>query len=151
MKYSSRKDTLKHIHMVRKFIFRIIWQLVKRALFHDLSKLGKYEKDGFDIYTPKLKGLTYGSPAYKQCLQELGVYLKHHYDNNSHHPEHYVIGINGMCLVDIVEMLCDWYAATKRHNDGDIHKSIKLNKNRFNYSDELANIFECTVFRFLEK
>ena len=150
-KYSSRKETIKHIRKVRKTIFKIIWQLFKRALFHDGSKLGKYEKAGFDIYTPKLKGLTYGSDEYKQCLQELGQYLRHHYDVNSHHPEHYTNGIKGMCLVDIVEMLCDWYAATKRHNDGNIFKSIELNKSRFNYSDDLADVFRNTVqHRLLE-
>jgi len=147
MKYSSRKDTLKHIWQVRKAIFRIIWELLKRALSHDRSKLGKFEKPGFDIYTPKLKELTYGSPEYKQSLDGLGNYLRHHYYVNRHHPEHYENGIQDMCLVDIVEMLCDWYAATKRHKDGDIFTSIRSNKDRFNYSNDLVEIFRNTVYR----
>jgi hypothetical protein len=49
--------------------------------------------------------------------------------------------LKGMTLVDLVEMFCDWYAATKRHEDGSIMKSIEINKERFNISDDLVNIF----------
>lgn len=49
-------------------------------------------------------------------------------------------GINGMSLMDIVEMLCDWKAASERHNDGDIMKSIEINKTRFGISDQMTAI-----------
>lgn len=52
-----------------------------------------------------------------------------------------------MDLLDIVEMLCDWKAATERHNDGDIMKSLEINKNRFNIDDQLFAILENTVKR----
>lgn len=55
------------------------------------------------------------------------------------------IGLNGMSLIDLIEMLCDWFAATQRHNDGNILRSIELNQKRFNYSDELKQIFINTV------
>ncbi|WP_260858005.1 DUF5662 family protein [Bacillus sp. FJAT-22090] len=73
------------------------------------------------------------------------VALKHHYENNSHHPEYHQDGIRGMDLLDVVEMFCDWKAATMRHADGDINKSIEINKERFGYSDELAQIFKNSV------
>jgi hypothetical protein len=38
-------------------------------------------------------------------------------------------------------MFCDWKAATLRHKDGDIIKSIEQNQKRFGYSDELKAIF----------
>lgn len=50
-----------------------------------------------------------------------------------------------MNLVDIIEMLCDWKAATLRHADGDIYKSIEINQKRFGYSDELKSIFINTI------
>lgn len=53
--------------------------------------------------------------------------------------------INGMNLFDLIEMIVDWYAATKRHNDGDIHKSLEINKERFGISDQLQRILENTV------
>jgi len=145
MKYSSRKETVKHIRQVRKNIFKIILLLLKRAFFHDRSKLEKHEKAGFDVYTPKLANCTYGSDEYKQFLEDLKPYLDHHYANNRHHPEHFENGIKDMNLVDIIEMFCDWYAATKRHNDGDILKSITLNQIRFGYSDDIKYILEKTA------
>jgi hypothetical protein len=144
MKYSSRKDTLKHIRQVRKNIRAILLELWLRGKLHDRSKLQKEEKAGFDEYTPKLAGSTYGSEEYRQFLKDLTPYLDHHYAHNAHHPEHYEQGIQGMNLIDILEMFCDWYAATKRHNDGDIMKSIAINQKRFGYSDDLKAIFENT-------
>lgn len=55
------------------------------------------------------------------------------------------LGINGMSLLDLVEMLCDWKAATMRHNDGDIRRSIEINQKRFGYSDELKAIMLNTL------
>lgn len=45
-----------------------------------------------------------------------------------------------MNIIDLVEMLCDWYAAIKRHVTGDIRKSIEINAERFNIPDELKSI-----------
>jgi hypothetical protein len=101
MKYSSRKDTLKHIRQVRKNITAITRQLKDRAKRHDRSKLQKEEKAGFDEYTPKLAGSTYGSGEYKEYLKNLKPYLDHHYSVNSHHPEHFLNGIRGMNLIDL--------------------------------------------------
>ena len=62
-------------------------------------------------------------------------------------PQYYEDGIRGMDLLDLIEMLCDWKAATLRHADGDINRSIKENKERFGYSDELKQIFINTLKR----
>ena len=95
--------------------------------------------------TEKLKSSTYGSEAYKQMLKDLQPTLDHHYANNSHHPEHYPNGIDDMDLFDIVEMLMDWKAASERHEDGNIYKSIDINKDRFKMSDQLYQIFKKTA------
>ena len=126
--------------MVKYFIDRFIKEVEKRSNLHDRSKLLDPEKSLFDIYTPKLKSCTYGSDEYKKYLQELKIALDHHYGKNRHHPEHYKNGIKDMSLADIVEMLCDWKAAKLRHEDGDLLKSIEINQNRFNYTDELKLI-----------
>jgi hypothetical protein len=55
------------------------------------------------------------------------------------------IGIDGMDLVDILEMLCDWKAATLRHKSGDIMESLKINKERFKISDQLYKILVNTI------
>ena len=54
------------------------------------------------------------------------------------------LGINGMSLLDLLEMFCDWKAATERHADGDIKRSIEINRDRFNMSPQLAQILDNT-------
>lgn len=143
--YDSEKDTNEHVQRVRALIAQVIQNLDDRAMVHDVSKYGPIEKPLFDKVTPRLKGLTYGSDEYRASLKELGVALEHHYANNSHHPEHYENGIAGMSLLDLVEMFCDWKAATERHADGSIANSIEHNKARFGYPDMLASIFHNTI------
>lgn len=150
MKYNSRKSTQDHRKSVRKLLFKFAWLLIMRAFTHDRSKLSKEEKPGFDVYTTILKSLTYGSDEYKRCLVELGETLKIHYSRNSHHPEHYPDGMKGMDLVDIVEMFCDWIAASQRHNDGNIYVSILKNSERFNFGGGLASVFENTANRIFK-
>lgn len=147
MSYDSTKDTLLHIKRVSQLLNEAAIEILRRANVHDQSKLSSPEKDFMDEFTPKLAGLTYGSDEYKRSLEELKAGLNHHYANNSHHPEHYPNGINGFDLFDLIEMFFDWKAATERHNDGNIYRSIEINKERFNYSDQLAEIFTNTAKR----
>jgi hypothetical protein len=60
-------------------------------------------------------------------------------------------GIHAMNLIQLTEMLCDWIAATRRHDDGDIHRSIDQNAERFGYGDELRDILHRTVDAVLER
>lgn len=53
--------------------------------------------------------------------------------------------VRGMSLFDLIEMICDWKAATMRHADGDIRKSLEINQKRFGYSDELKAILLNTL------
>jgi hypothetical protein len=143
--YDSEVDTLKHIKRVSQLLTESANELIRRANCHDESKLKEPEKSLFDKMTPKLAACTYGSEQYKGYLKELKVALDHHYANNSHHPEHYPDGVNGMNLFDLLEMFFDWKAAAERHNDGDIRKSIDINHDRFSMSDQLAQIFHNTA------
>lgn len=145
MKYDSKADTLLHIKRVNQLMTEAASELIRRANIHDNSKLESPEKELFDEYTPKLKGSTYGSDEYKEFLKGLKVALDHHYEKNPHHPEHYKDGINEMNLFDVVEMFFDWKAAGERHDDGNIYKSIIINKNRFKMSDQLTEIFNNTA------
>ena len=52
---------------------------------------------------------------------------------------------DGMDLYDIIEMFCDWKAASKRNVDGSISKSIEIGQKRFNMSGQLVKIFKNTV------
>lgn len=143
--YSSTEDTVKHIEQVQNYIREVISMLRFRAIYHDASKLYSPEKAIFDEHTPKLSDLEYGTKEYEQSRKSMGDALDHHYRVNRHHPEHFANGIGGMSIIDILEMVCDWNAAVLRHKDGDIYKSLKINKERFGISDQLYNILKNTV------
>lgn len=145
--YDSAPDTLAHIAQVRELIETIVGQLRYRSAVHDASKLRDPEKTTFDIYTPKLRHSTYGSDEYKTFLAEMGSGLAHHYAENDHHPEHFPHGIADMDLIQITEMLCDWKAATLRHDDGSLARSIDQNAERFGYGIELHRLLWNTAQR----
>jgi hypothetical protein len=146
MSYDSTHDTRKHIGRVQELLNVAIDNLDDRAAAHDASKLVFPEKEMFDQYTPMLRDLTYGSPEYAACLEEMKqTALKHHYEYNSHHPEHYPNGFDGMSLLDILEMLADWRAATERHADGSLTKSLEMNRTRFGLSEQLYGILVNTA------
>lgn len=200
------RETAKHRDVVKRLLWRFADDLKERAMVHDVSKTEEPERSKFVEATPKLKKLTYGSDEYKKSLEELGEALKHHYEHNRHHPEHYKlwkcpvcgsvfkeeetrvedvyddksrlclkcsplpsyneavkselviydslcfeeilephIGLEGMTLLDIVEMFFDWCAAVERHEDGDIMDSLEKNEKRFNISRQLSKIFKNTA------
>lgn len=139
--YDSREDTRDHIFQVQIQLAGVVENLERRAVVHDASKLEEPELSVFNEYTPKLAETTYGSDEYKEYLKGMGVGLAHHYEVNDHHPEHFQGGIKDMSLLQIMEMLCDWKAATLRHPDGDLRKSIEQNAERFGYDETLKGIF----------
>lgn len=147
MSYDSTTDTLLHIKRVSQLLTEAAMELLRRANVHDESKLHSPEKEMFDEATNRLKGSTYGSEEYKGFLKQLKPALDHHYSNNSHHPEHYANGVNGFDLFDLLEMFFDWKAATERHDNGNIYKSIEINKDRFKLSAQVVDIFTNTADR----
>ncbi len=139
-KYSSIADTREHISEVRDRLYLICDDLEERAGNHDRSKLEEPEVSIFDEFAPKLRTLTYPSEEYDAAKASMGGALVHHYANNDHHPEHFPNGIHDMNMMQIVEMLCDWDAATKRHDDGDLLRSIEANAERFGYGYEIKGL-----------
>lgn len=133
-------DVFDHIRNVQEALLFFAVHLMERGINHDDSKLHPPEKELFDEYAQKLKDIVYGSDQYKQNLKELGVALTHHYAKNRHHPEHFRNGINGMTLIDLVEMFCDWRAVTKVIKEGDLLKSIEKNAIRFEIGDQLEEV-----------
>jgi len=146
MAYDSKGDTLEHIKNVQIIMHDVIKALMNRADLHDASKLESPEKEYFDEWTPKLSGVTYGTDEYREMLRQMKPAINHHQGNNRHHPEFFPDGIAGMDIVDLVEMICDWKAATMRHNDGDILRSLEINSGRFNMAPEIIRLFKNTIY-----
>lgn len=145
-----RVETMKHIECVRKYIRLFTDKLTTRGVKHDATKLEAPEVEVFAECTTKLAQLEYNSPEYHASLAEMKPALDHHYANNRHHPEHFPKGIVDMNLIDIVEMFCDWKAASERTKDGNLLKSIELNAARFGYDDQLKQILLNTAKSFDE-
>lgn len=143
----GKLETIKHIHKVRENLFKVISLLDERARNHDLTKLESPEAEIFGEHTPELAKTEYGSEEYKRLLEKVKPAIDHHYSKNRHHPEFHVNGINDMDLIDLVEMLVDWKAATERNKNGNIRKSIEHNTTRYGMSEQLAKIFQNTVDR----
>lgn len=141
----SRQDTLDHIAKVQGRISEVQGHLHERAMQHDLSKLSEPEKSGYDRLVGRLAEVVYGTDEYRAALAEAKDTIAHHYVVNTHHPEHWPNGIAGMSLLDIIEMLCDWKAASERTKQGSIQASLKHNRMRFQIDDQLAAILENTV------
>lgn len=140
------RKTYEHIYLVSNLLMSAQIELMKRQATHDRTKLVEPEWGMFAQVTHKLEGLTYGSEEYETQRKEmLTEALGHHYEHNRHHPEFYPNGINDMNLFDVLEMLVDWMSASKRDKDGSIHKSIQINKERFNIDDQLTQILINTI------
>lgn len=144
-------ETYKHVHKVQKYINMFIGDLIKRGENHDNSKFAEPELTAFAEHTPLLSKVKYGGDEYKALLEEVRPAINHHYSKNRHHAEHWPNGIEDMTLVDLIEMLSDWRAATERNKDGNIRKSIEINSVKLNMTPQLRKIFENTVREYFKE
>lgn len=139
------RSTAAHIKRVGEVIADRIADLAFRAVRHDSSKWSEEEWPAFEEATPKLAELVYGSDEYRASLRAIKPAIEHHQKTNSHHPEFYPNGIDGMDLLDLVEMICDWKAASERHNTGDIRKSLEINRERFKIGGQLHQVLANSI------
>lgn len=137
--YSSVPYTLAHSRRVGVKMAEVICDLAGRSVRHDLSKTEPPEVAYFDIGQPRLNdpAYAYGTPAYFASLEELKPGMDHHYEVNDHHPEHFPDGINGMNLMQLVELLADW---SDRAGGNLRHSIIEINMKRFGITPQLAQI-----------
>lgn len=149
MTHDARPDTYDHIGQVRGLLLGAANDLLRRGHRHDHSKLVAPEKEGFDRCADELRGLTFGSPEYKAAAEKIEPILIHHYAANDHHPQHFGEGWREMNLLQVTEMLCDWIAATRRHDNGDIHESIDINAERFEFTEDFKRLLLNTVDELL--
>lgn len=133
--------TIKHKFWVMFYILKycivmdLNFKLIRRGLKHDLSKFSWPEAKSFAKVIFKLKAQKYGSEEYRNSLEAIRPALQRHYRLNRHHPQYHKNGFADMSELDKLEMICDWTAATRRHGDGNIMESIKVNQERFGFDD----------------
>jgi hypothetical protein len=133
--------TSEHKFWVMVYLGQVCWALAKRGIFHDMSKYSPNEEPGFRRLLPQLRESDYGSDQYKSLLRQLGPVLAHHYKANRHHPEFHDNGFFDMNELDRLEALCDWRAATRRFQNGDLKDSIEQNRERYGYDVRQTHSF----------
>jgi hypothetical protein len=146
--YDSMPQTAYHIRDVRILMKEIANTLIRNAYRHDNSKLSGIEKECLDKAGAQER-VEDQSEARKARMAILRPMIEHHYAHNSHHPEHYPDGVNGMDLLDLIEMLCDWKAAAdERDTEGfNIDRSLANAPERWDLQPQLATILRNTAMR----
>jgi len=111
LKYLTKIIT--HRAKVQETLETVASKLKQRAFSHDLSKFNASEFDGMSNKLDQLEETEFGSSEYYKILKSLKNELGEHYFKNRHHPEHYIDKIESMSLIDLLEMIADWKAASK--------------------------------------
>lgn len=141
---SHKIETDQHIRLVAYYMQQVLDNLIKRMEEHDQSKLDAPENDILQA-NPLRRDIPYGSDEYKKRLQRIMPAIEHHYRANDHHPEHHANGMEGMSLMSLIEMVCDWKAASMRQKNGSILKSVRIGQERHDMSEELKAIIMNTI------
>ena len=111
----------------------LAFELLDRAIIHDNSKLETEELTNLSMICDSNDSLV--NPNYemtdfdKKCIEL-------HWKHNRHHPE-YFRDMSDMGEIDVIEMVCDWYARSKQLNTNFLEFVFTRQKNRFNFPDEM--------------
>ena len=139
----------KHVRLVRKNGRLLIKEFQERLKIHDASKLQEPEASIYAEHGDKLGKTEYGTPEYEKLLELVKPAIEHHWAVNRHHIPHWPHGIDDFDLVDLMELLSDWVASTKKGLNGNPHKSVEINVKKYNISPQLASILTNTIERYL--
>ena len=139
------KDTITHKKIVLDAGFKIAEyffennqtelgiKILQRVAVHDNSKFSKKELENLsEIYKSDecFKNAKYTLSEKERNNIEL------HWKHNTHHPEHFE-DIEDMSKVDIVEMVCDWYARSVQY-ETDLLEFINTRQTtRFNFPEHI--------------
>ena len=140
----------RHRDYVRLALTVVMQALERRAIEHDASKMLDDEFAGFARINAIARVNKFGSPEYKESMQQEKATIDLHFSRNSHHPErprllgeaaevarglpddatywaaHYEAR---MTFLDVIEMVCDWWGARKGYDDSRMTwlESVEMN------------------------
>lgn len=132
------RSFLAHRAYLAEGVGMVTAELERRAVVHDLSKLKDDEFEGFSRINAAARVHKFGSPEYAEGMaQERGT-IDLHFSRNRHHPERPKLmgeaaererglpddftywtahAAASMNFLDVIEMVCDWWAARKGYDD----------------------------------
>jgi len=137
-------DTILHVSEVSENLECFLSELKKRGYAHDRSKFKELEFDAFVSTRDKFKKANYGSKEYKECVDIVKPAVDSHYKKNRHHTGFHKDGINDMTLIDIIEMICDWRAASRRSPDKKFEDTLDYAYNKYGIDKQLQRIINNT-------
>lgn len=139
------QNIVKHKKSVKKRMLYLADEIAKRAEKHDDSKLRPPEVNWL-IQMDKEPFAKYGTPEYFEKQKRWEKFFKHHYKKNRHHPDHYgELGIYGMTIVDLVEMMCDIVSYCEELHANEASKIIEEQRKRFGIDENIAQILINTL------
>jgi Family of unknown function (DUF5662) len=138
------KDYIQHIQWLMEGMCWIQSQLMLRMLTHDRTKIEADELDAYAEIVPHFKDFEYGTEEHEAHGNKLEGAWTHHTSHNKHHVEHFEQGMVDMTLIDIIEMVCDWRAASLRSGSFDYKRSLEIAKKSNSIPSMLAQIIENT-------
>ena len=141
-------DTLRHISEVAENLSEMEADLRKRGFGHDRTKLEEFEFDAFVSTRPKFKKANYGTKEYKECTEAIKPAIDHHYSHNRHHTGYHEGGFEDMNLMDILEMLADWKAASRRSPDLSFEDSLPRAFKKYKIPDNMQKHILSTIKYF---
>ena len=129
-----------HIEGVKNYLKVISILLDSRGLMHDSTKKSDEEYNYYKMANSVNRN---DFKTYEEYLDyvkpTLNKGLKHHYENNRHHPEYHKNGVDDMNLIDILEMVADWKISIEQ-NGKNVEEEIQYNFKKYNISEQLQKI-----------
>ena len=110
-------------------------ELLHRACEHDNSKFSTIELEHLVSIINSDSNNSFRDAHNKLSEKEMKA-IEVHWKNNRHHPE-YFSSHNNMSEVDIIEMVCDWYARSIQYKTDFIPFILERQHNRFKFNDTI--------------
>lgn len=125
----------RHRCIVSATLRAIAYELMRRADLHDQSKLSLDEFEGFTKINMVARENEYGSDEYYAALRAVEPNpIPLHYSRNDHHPEYHK-KISDMEFPELVEMVCDWHAASIAYGKTSFQASLTASFDRWPFSE----------------
>ena len=143
------KLTLQHKENIATLLAKFAAELTYRSAVHDNSK---FFPDEFDILSDNVCDFNkylFDTKEEQDLRERLLPASILHRKRNRHHPEHFENGIDGMNIIDLLEMLCDWKSASTRVSGDSLRKGLPILKKKYNISSQLLKILENTARDFM--
>lgn len=132
-----------HRNRVAQTMLHLAHELEVRAHAHDLSKFFPDEFAGFCELNANRGGKIekYGSESYEAGIKTDAVSL--HLARNDHHLDHNSLGLSGMSICRVIEMLVDWEVARQeRDTTEQMREAWEARQKRFKLTDYEAKFLE---------